>query len=226
MTPKEQAEKEVRAWGCSRREFNTRFHLLSDSQGIPLAVHLSAGQRHQSTFFATLMTQVRLCNAQGRPRRDAWPEHGAWLQQGYSYPSIRRWLRDPRIQGVNPERSDQRRSHRRAAPYHSIRSFIPGRNAVERCAGRLKEYRRIATRYDKLAANFLARVNLARTRPTKKSISRTQPRRSLAFAGLSEYQPKTMLAPCVVGNFPLRVNDRPFAGFHDAVARIEPRQGC
>ena len=34
-----------------------------------------------------------------------------------------------------------------------------------------------------------------------------------------------MLAPCVVGNFPLRVNNRPFAGFHDAVARIQPRQG-
>jgi transposase len=36
-----------------------------------------------------------------------------------------------------------------------------GRNAIERMVGRLKDFRRIATRYDKLAANFLAAVQLA-----------------------------------------------------------------
>ena len=36
-----------------------------------------------------------------------------------------------------------------------------GRNAVERMFSRLKDFRRIATRYDKLAANFLAAVHLA-----------------------------------------------------------------
>ena len=36
-----------------------------------------------------------------------------------------------------------------------------GRNAIERMFGRLKDFRRIATRYDKLAANFLAAVHLA-----------------------------------------------------------------
>ncbi|WP_238585201.1 transposase, partial [Shigella flexneri] len=34
------------------------------------------------------------------------------------------------------------------------------RNVVERCFGRLKEYRRIATRYDKTARNYLAMVKL------------------------------------------------------------------
>jgi transposase len=37
------------------------------------------------------------------------------------------------------------------------------RNAIERMFGRLKDFRRIATRYDKLAANFLAAVHLAAT---------------------------------------------------------------
>jgi transposase len=36
-----------------------------------------------------------------------------------------------------------------------------GRNAIERMFGRLKDFRRIATRYNKLAANFLAAVQLA-----------------------------------------------------------------
>jgi transposase len=38
-----------------------------------------------------------------------------------------------------------------------------GRNAIERMFCRLKDYRRIATRYDKLAANFLSAVYLAAT---------------------------------------------------------------
>ena len=36
------------------------------------------------------------------------------------------------------------------------------RNVVERCFGRLKEYRRIATRYDKTARDYLAMVKLLR----------------------------------------------------------------
>ncbi|BDK23636.1 hypothetical protein FJMB80151_03150 [Enterobacter hormaechei] len=34
------------------------------------------------------------------------------------------------------------------------------RNAVERCFGRLKEYHRVVTRYDKTARNYLAMVTL------------------------------------------------------------------
>ena len=36
-----------------------------------------------------------------------------------------------------------------------------GRNVIERCFCRLKDFRRIATRYDKLARNFLAAIHLA-----------------------------------------------------------------
>ena len=36
-----------------------------------------------------------------------------------------------------------------------------GRNVIERCFCRLKDFRRVATRYDKLARNFLAAVHLA-----------------------------------------------------------------
>lgn len=36
-----------------------------------------------------------------------------------------------------------------------------GRNVIERCFCRIKDFRRIATRYDKLARNFLAAVQLA-----------------------------------------------------------------
>jgi transposase len=44
------------------------------------------------------------------------------------------------------------------------RKLYRERNVVERLVGRLKEYRRIATRYDKLAASYLAFVQLAAIR--------------------------------------------------------------
>ncbi|HET6522367.1 MAG TPA: transposase [Geminicoccaceae bacterium] len=44
------------------------------------------------------------------------------------------------------------------------RGLYHERNVIERLVGRLKEYRRIATRYDKLAASYLAFVQLAAIR--------------------------------------------------------------
>jgi transposase len=41
------------------------------------------------------------------------------------------------------------------------KTLYKGRNAVERMFGRFKDYRRIATRYDKLATNFLGAIYLA-----------------------------------------------------------------
>ena len=44
------------------------------------------------------------------------------------------------------------------------RDLYRERNVVERLVGKLKEYRRIATRYDKLAASYLAFVQFAAIR--------------------------------------------------------------
>lgn len=78
--------------------------------------------------------------------------------KGYSYPTVRSWLRTRGIIDVIPQRSDQRaRKSRRAFSKKVYRD----RNVVERCVGWLKENRRVGTRYDKHAANFLGFVTLA-----------------------------------------------------------------
>jgi len=47
-------------------------------------------------------------------------------------------------------------------PLHAFsKRAYKGRNVIERCFCRLKDFRRVATRYDKLARNFLAAVHLA-----------------------------------------------------------------
>lgn len=91
------------------------------------------------------------------PRRERWPQKAAG-DKGYSYPRVRRWLARRGVDAVIPQRSDQamrdgdlgldRRAHQR-------------RSAVERCVGRLKECRRVGTRFDQLAGSFRAFVRLA-----------------------------------------------------------------
>lgn len=49
----------------------------------------------------------------------------------------------------------------RTTLYRFNKRAYKGRNVIERCFCRLKDFRRIATRYDKLARNFLAAVHLA-----------------------------------------------------------------
>jgi transposase len=79
----------------------------------------------------------------------------AGRRQGYSFPSARRLLRRRSIASVILTKSDQRRQ-----PGFD-RAGYRGRNQVERSVGRLKQFRRVATRYDKRAINYLAWVILA-----------------------------------------------------------------
>ena len=77
----------------------------------------------------------------------------------YSYRPVFAYLRQRRIRSVIPPRKGGNMG--KGCP----RSFDPGlyrrRNAIERCVGWLKGCRSIATRHDKLAANFAAMVKLA-----------------------------------------------------------------
>jgi len=75
--------------------------------------------------------------------------------KAYSVPRIRTWLAERRIEDVIPSRADQIRSP------DFDKDKYRCRNIVERCIAWLKEARRIGTRYEKLAVNFLAMIKLA-----------------------------------------------------------------
>ncbi len=62
-----------------------------------------------------------------------------------------------------PERSDQRerRAGRSGRPPRLDREAYARRNVVERCGGRLKQWRGVAMRYEKRAANYRAMVVIA-----------------------------------------------------------------
>ena len=138
---------------------STKLHLRTDGHGRPLVILATPGQRHEVTQLEALLDggAVKRTRADGRPGRGRPRRRPAKLvaDKGYSFPSARRLLRRRGITSVIPTKSDQRRrpSFDRVA--------YQGRNQVERSAGRLKQFRRVATRYDKRAVNYLAWVTLA-----------------------------------------------------------------
>jgi transposase len=138
------------ALGRSRGGFGTKIHLITDGGGIPLVADVSSGERHESTYFERTMSAARM-------RVGHWPEALAG-DKGYSYPRIRRWLAQRKIEDVIARRSDQRTAGDEAA---FARDTYRRRNVIERCIGWLKECRRIATRFEKLAVNFLAMLEVA-----------------------------------------------------------------
>lgn len=119
---------------------------MTDGRGVPLGVVLSAGQAHESKSFAALMDTVKI----GRRSR---PEAVAG-DKGYSYLGVRTWLAERGVKAVIPTRSNQRQLKHDRALYRR-------RNVVERCIGWLKESRRVATRYEKLAEHYLSMLTLA-----------------------------------------------------------------
>jgi transposase len=74
--------------------------------------------------------------------------------KAYDADSLRKWLKARRIKAVIPS------SATRTVPYPLDRAAYRRRNLIERLFGRLKNWRRIATRYDRLARNYLAGLAL------------------------------------------------------------------
>src|SRR5262245_4872888 len=137
---------EDHALGYSLAGFRTKVHLLCDSQGTVVVIHVTPGQRHESRAFEPTMRRVLLRRRRGRRR---WPLRLAG-DKGYSYPGIRRWLARRRIGRVIPTRKGQPRD-----PNFDQDEYRK-RNIIERVVGWSKECRRLLSRFEKLAINYLA----------------------------------------------------------------------
>lgn len=96
------------------------------------------------------MNRVRI-GARSRPEAVAG-------DKGYSFAAIRDWLREHSIKAVIPRRRDQRPDDGR---HRFDRQLYRRRSVVEQAVGWLKECRRLSTRFEKLAVNFVAMIHLA-----------------------------------------------------------------
>ena len=120
---------------------------------MPLTVEVTAGQRHESTQVEAVLDGIAIPQRVGPPRKRPRRVAG---DKGYSYPRVRDWLRAHGIRPVIPYRTNQ-------SPGRSVfdKDTYWRRSVIEQCVGWLKECRRIGTRFEKLAINFLAMLKLA-----------------------------------------------------------------
>jgi transposase len=134
----------TQAIGRSRGGRTTKIHALTDASCRPIAFLLTGGQVADCTAADTLLEVL--------PQTDIL--HG---DKGYDSNAVRRKIESKGVAPNIPPKIN-RRWKNCFSPY-----LYRDRNAIERMFCRLKDFRRIATRYDRRAVNFLASVCIAAT---------------------------------------------------------------
>ena len=130
------------AIGRSRGGPTTKIHALCDHLGRLYALMLTGGQVHDIWGARGLLAHV------ATPARFLG-------DKAYDADDIRDYLAANRSEAVIPSKANRREPR----PHDPVAYKM--RNIIERSFNRLKDWRGIATRYDKKAANFLAGVCLA-----------------------------------------------------------------
>jgi transposase len=131
--------------GRSRGGLTSKIHAVVDTNGLPVHLALTPGEAHDNRLCSVLL-------------RALLPQTMLLADRGYDAD----WIRElARQQGawanIPPKRN-------RKDPICFNPYLYRARNLVERFFNKIKQCRRVATRYDKLAANYLAFVKLASIR--------------------------------------------------------------
>jgi len=134
----------TQAIGRSRGGRTTKIHALTDGFCRPIAFLLTGGNVADCTAADALLEHMPATSIL----------HG---DKGYDSNAVRKKIEDMGAAPNIPPKANRRWKN----------CFSPilyrDRNAIERMFGRIKDFRRIATRYDRLASNFLSAVCLVAT---------------------------------------------------------------
>ena len=123
----------------------SKVHAVAHAYGLPVRLGLSPGEAHDNRLCPVLLTGLN-------------PKTMVLADRDYDADGIRALFREQGAwANIPPKRN--RRDPIGLSP-HLYRS----RNLVERLFSKIKQCRRIATRYDKLTANYLAFIKLASIR--------------------------------------------------------------
>jgi transposase len=133
--------EQTQAIGRSRGGRNTKIHAIADAKGRLLSILLTGGEAHDCPLAQRL---IRRTKAARKLLGD----------KAYDSAELRQWLGNRGTKAVVPNRSNRKR------PFRFDKKSYKQRHRIENAFCRLKDFRRIATRYDRLARNFLASVCL------------------------------------------------------------------
>jgi transposase len=131
--------------GRSRGGLTSKIHVVVDITGLPVRLALSTGEAHDNRLCSALLSGLK-------------PGTMLLADRGYDADWIRTFVRERGAwANIPPKRN-------RKGPICFSPHLYGARNLVERFFNKIKQCRRIATRYDKLAANYLAFIKLAAIR--------------------------------------------------------------
>jgi transposase len=133
---------QAQAIGRSRGGRTTKIHAIVDARGRPIAIEVTPGHLGYVRVATALITGV--------PAGGCLAADAACDSDG-----LRRFLLQRGTVPVIPNNPTRKRHH----PFDE--TAYRQRSLIERIFCRLKDWRRIASRYDKLAANFAAAVMIA-----------------------------------------------------------------
>jgi putative transposase len=120
---------------------STKIHAASDALGLPVRLLASPGQRNDIALGSDLI--------------DGFEPEATLADKGYDADHLREKIaRGGSAIVIPPKRN-------RKIQYRYDEELYKERNLIERFFNKLKHFRRVATRYDKLLCNFMGFVKLA-----------------------------------------------------------------
>ncbi len=128
--------------GLTKGGRNTKLHAVCDEQGRPCVLLLTPGNVHDC--------KVAQACIEAMP-----PSAELVADKGYDSQALREWLEARGTQAVIPPRKN------RKIQYDYDKAIYRQRNVIERMFCRLKDWRRIATRFDRNVKNFMSAIALA-----------------------------------------------------------------
>ncbi|MEM9148815.1 MAG: IS5 family transposase [Pseudomonadota bacterium] len=131
----------AQALGRSRGGFGTKLHAVTDALGLPIRFVVGPGQQNEMAAAYALIKGIHAGAVLADRAYDADGFHDLILEQGG--------------RPVIPPRRTRRHQH------DYDRALYAARHSIECFFGKLKQFRRVATRYDKLAETYLGFVKLA-----------------------------------------------------------------
>jgi transposase len=133
--------QDEQALGRSRGGFGTKIHAVVNGLGLPVKLTLTPGQAADVTEAKSLLTDMQLEEVIG--------------DKGYDSKQVVATVEAQGGKAVIPSRKNA------VSPREIDWDRYKDRNLVERFWSKIKQYRRVATRFEKKAQNFLAFVHIA-----------------------------------------------------------------
>jgi transposase len=138
LAPKKSGGQEAQALGRSRGGFSTKIHATVDSLGNPLRLQLTAGQESDIAQAVSLVEGLDF--------------ERVIADRGYASQAFYDWVQEQEMEPVIPP-------HQRAKGEKAERPYdkwlYRERHLVECFMNKIKHYRRIFSRYEKLASRYL-----------------------------------------------------------------------